>query len=267
MMPSPFPGMDPYIESPMLWSDFHNDLASEIRAQLNRHIQPRYFARLTPYVTYDSVDIGQVYRIIPDVGISQPQPPSESSATVTATITPPLVESLVPLEMPLRLHRVEIRTTETQQLVTVIEILSPVNKRPSHRAYLAYQRKRRDILRSEVHLVEIDLLRGGERPPLETPVPTAPYYVIVSRQERRPRAGVWPIQLADRLPVLPVPLLAPDPDVPMPLGEAVASVYERGAYAQQIDYTQPPPPPALSDADAVWVKTLLGQLAQDEPSA
>ncbi len=266
-MPSPFPGMDPYIESPMLWSDFHNDLASEIRAQLNRHIQPRYFARLTPYVTYEIVEIGQTYGIRPDVGVSQLQPSPAPSMTATAIITPPLAESLVPFETPLRFHRVEIHATETQQLVTVVEILSPVNKRPSHQAYLAYQRKRRDILRSEVHLIEIDLLRGGERPPLERPVPTAPYYTILSRQERRPRVDVWPIQLADRLPVLPVPLLAPDPDVPMSLGESVASVYERGAYAQQIDYTQPPPPPALSEADASWVKTLLGQPAPDEPKA
>lgn len=95
----------------------------------------------------------------------------------------------------------------------------------------------------------------------------APYYVIVSRQEQRPRVNVWPIQLADRLPVLPIPLLAPDPDVPMPLGEAVANVYERAAYARQIDYTQPPPPPALSEADAAWIKTLLGHLASDEPRA
>src|SRR5687768_3524330 len=118
MMPSPFPGMDPYIESPILWSDFHNDLASEIRAQLNRHIQPRYFARLTPYVTYEIVEIGQSYGIRPDVGVSQLQPPVAPSMTATATMTPPPVESLVPLETPLRFHRVEIHTTETQQLVT-----------------------------------------------------------------------------------------------------------------------------------------------------
>ncbi|MDH3604830.1 MAG: DUF4058 family protein, partial [Candidatus Tectomicrobia bacterium] len=132
------------------------------------------------------------------------------------------------------------------QLVTVLEVLSPVNKRPSHEAYQAYQRKRRDRLRSEVHLLEIDLLRGGERPPLGGPIPPAPYYIVLCRGERRPTAEVWPIQLADRLPVLPVPLVKPDPDVPLDVGEVVASVYERGAYAQQIDYTQPPPPPSLS---------------------
>ena len=258
-MPSPFPGMDPYIETPELWSDFHNNLASEIQAHLNRLIQPHYFARLTPYVTYEVVEVGQVHGVRPDVGVWQLQTlPGESQAS-TATSAPAPVESLVTLEIPLRLQRVEIRATASQQLVTVAEILSPVNKCPSHDAYLAYQRKRRDILRSEVHLLEIDLLRGGERPPLARPVPAAPYYVVLSRANRRPTVEVWPIQLADRLPVLPVPLLEPDPDVPLDLGAVVASVYERGAYASQIDYQQPPPPPALSKPEDDWLRTVLHQ--------
>jgi Protein of unknown function (DUF4058) len=256
-MPSPFPGMDPYIESPELWSDFHNNLASEIQAQLNRHIQPHYFARLTPYVTYEVVEIGQAYGIRPDVGVWHLEPAPTASASSTATFSAPPVESLVALEIPLRLHRVEVRATDQQQLVTVIESLSPVNKRPGHQAHLAYHRKRRNLLHSEVHLLEIDLLRGGERPPLERPVPPAAYYVVLSRAERRPRVDVWPIQLRDRLPVLPVPLLAPDPDVPLDLGVAVASVYERGAYAQQIDCRQSPPPPPLANAEAEWLAVVL----------
>jgi hypothetical protein len=256
-MPSPFPGMDPYIESPALWSDFHSDLASEIRAQLNRLIQPRYFARLTPYVTYEVVEVGEVHGVRPDVGVWHVHLQPGEAHTGVATMAPAPVESLVALEIPLRLHQVEIRGTAAQQLVTVIEILSPVNKRPSHEAYLDYQRKRRDFLRSQVHLLEIDLLRGGERPPLERPVPLAPYYVMLSRAERRPTVHVWPIQLTDRLPGLPVPLLEPDPDVPLDLGAAVASVYERGAYASQIDYAPPPPPPALSEAETNWLDTLL----------
>jgi Protein of unknown function (DUF4058) len=255
-MPSPFPGMDPYIESPELWSDFHNNLASEIQAHLNRHIQPRYFARLTPYVTYEVVEIGQAHGIRPDVGVWHLAPAPATSTTSTSTISAAPVESLVALEIPLRLHRVEIRTT-AQQLVTVIEILSPVNKRPGHQAHLAYHRKRRNLLHSEAHLLEIDLLCGGERPPLERPVPPAVYYVVLRRAERRPRVDVWPIQLWDRLPILPVPLLAPDPDVALDLGAAVASVYERGAYAQQIDYRQSPPPPPLGNAEAEWLAELL----------
>ena len=256
-MPAPFPGMDPYIESPMLWSDFHNNLASEIRAHLNRHIQPRYFARLTPYVTYEVVEISETYGVRPDVGVGQLEPAPPAAAPSTATIAVAPVESLVALEIPLRLHRVDIRTTDKQQLVTVVEILSPVNKRPGHQAHLAYQRKRRHILHSAVHLLEIDLLRGGERLPLERPVPPAAYYVVLGRMERRPKVDVWPIQLWNRLPVLPVPLLAPDPDVALDHSAAVASVYERGAYVQQIDYHQDPPPPSLPNAQAEWLAELL----------
>lgn len=153
--------------------------------------------------------------------------------------------------------QIEIRTAAAQQLITVIEILSPVNKRPGHEAYRDYRRKRRDLLRSSAHLLEIDLLRGGERPPLEQPVPPAPYYVVLSRADHRPTVEVWPIQLADRLPVLPVPLLEPDPDIPLDLGAAVRSVYERGAYGRQIDYRQPPPPPPLGKEEAEWLNGLL----------
>jgi hypothetical protein len=249
--------MDPYIEQPELWSDFHGDLASEIRARLNQRIQPRYFARLTPYVTYEVIEVAEVRGIQPDVGIWQPQPPAGEPLVGVLTIAPPLAESLIPLELPLHLYSVEIRTTDTQQLITVIEILSPVNKRPGHEAYLDYRRKRRDLLRSSAHLMEIDLLRGGERPPLERPVPIAPYYVVLSRADRRPTVHVWPIALQDKLPVLPVPLLEPDPDVPLDLGATVASVYERGAYGRQIDYRQPPPPPPLSEEEAIWADKLL----------
>jgi hypothetical protein len=201
--------MDPYLEAPQRWLDFHNDLAAEMRAALNRVIQPRYFAQLSPYVTYEVLD------------------------------------------------RVEVRTTDAEQLVTLIEILSPANKRPGHDAYLEYQRKRRELLRSPVHLMEIDLLRGGSRPPLEEPVPPASYYVVLSRAPRRPRVEVWPIQLRDRLPVLPVPLLEPDADAPLDLGAAVASVYERGAYETRLRYDEPSPPPPLSEEERARVDALL----------
>jgi hypothetical protein len=95
----------------------------------------------------------------------------------------------------------------------------------------------------------IDLFREGRRLPLERPVPVAPYYVVLSRVERRPYVDVWPIQLCEKLPAVPVPLVDPDPDVALDLGAVVAAVYERGGYATLIDYSQPPPPP-LSEAEA-----------------
>lgn len=107
------------------------------------------------------------------------------------------------------------------------------------------------------HLIEIDLLRGGARPPLEEPVPPAPYYVMLSRENKRPRVEVWPIQFYDKLPVLPVPLLQPDPDAKLDLGMVVAQVYERGGYASIIDYQQLPPPPRLSETDSQFVAHIL----------
>jgi len=267
-MPSPFPGMDPYLESPELWSDFHNNLASRIQAQLNPLIQPNYFARTTPHVTYDVIEVSakQPYGkpldsktkgIYPDVSVWQR---GDTQNSVTAIAIPPApVESRVKLEVPLRFYNVEIRHTENKSLITVIEILSPVNKRPSHESYASYQRKRRDLLRSSTHLLEIDLLRGGTRPPLETKIPQAPYYVVLSRATDRPRVAVWPIQLQDELPLLPVPLFEPDPDVPLDLKQAVATIYEESAYALEIDYQQPPPPPTFAEEEANWLRERLNQ--------
>ena len=126
------------------------------------------------------------------------------------------------MEIPVRLYRVEIRTVGVEELVSVIEILSPVNKRRSHPACAEYRRKRQALLRSSVHLTEVDLLRGGERPPLEERVSQAPYYIMLSRSEHRPEVQVWPVQLGVRLPVVPVPLLEPDPDASLDLNALVA---------------------------------------------
>ncbi|MEK7327580.1 MAG: DUF4058 family protein, partial [Chloroflexota bacterium] len=170
---------------------------------------------------------------------------------------PPVAESAVAYEVPLRLYTVEIHAVENMELVTAIEILSPVNKRRGHDAYVDYLRKRRDLLRSSVHLMEIDLLRAGERPPLEKPVPPAPYYITLSRANLRPKVDVWAIQLADSLPRLPVPLREPDPDSVLDLQASLLAVYEQGGYDMLIDYRQPPPPPKLSDMEMEWIGELL----------
>lgn len=263
-MPSPFPGMDPYIEQPSLWGDFHNNLASQIQAQLNPQIRPNYFARLIPYVTYETVAIGTKQGSYPDVSVFQatrPLPPPfiASTGTPMAVLEPPTaVESEVEIDFPFRQHSVEIYTAVDQELVTVIEILSPVNKRVGHEAYQHYLEKRRHILRArQVHLLEIDLLRGGKRPPLTRPVPEAPYYVMLSRTETRPRVKVWPIQIYEPLPIIDVPLRQPDPDVPLDLGGAVAAVYDLGAYDVQLDYQDAPPLPKLSEEQTRWVQQLL----------
>ncbi|RLT41114.1 MAG: DUF4058 family protein [Chloroflexi bacterium] len=258
-MPSPFPGMDPYIEQSRLWVDFHSNLASEIQAELNRQIRPVYFARLTPYTTYEAIELFRSRRqaIRPDVGVMR-EAAAPYYAGDVAVLDPP-IENEISMDDLLDFLGVEILRSGDEQLITAIEILSPVNKRPGHDAHWDYRRKRRDLLHSDVHFLEIDLLRGGERSPLERPVPVAPYYVSLSRVGQRPFISVWPISLSSRLPTIPVPLAGADPDAILNLGQIVASVYERGGYDAQIDYRQPVPPPALTDEEAAWVDRLLNR--------
>lgn len=244
--------MDPYLEQPGIWPEFHNNLAAEIQGYLNQRIRPRYIARQAPVATYVAVAVVPARVVKPDVSVWRSQTGGGASHCATATLTPPAVEASIPLEYEVELFSVEVRTVGSGELVTAIEILSPVNERPGHDACRDYHRKRRALLRSDANLLGIDLLRAGERPPVEPPPPPAPYYVVLSRASDRPRAPVWPIQVTDPLPVVPVPLLDPDPDAALDLQEVVTLAYERGGYDSAIDYSSTPPPP-WSTAEAAWI--------------
>lgn len=256
-MSSPFPGMDPYIEDPEVWGDFHAALATEIRTQLNRTIQPRYVARLIPHTTYEVVEISETRAVRPDIAVWMPKPPQGTMAELATVATPAPVRGTITQELPLELLTIEVRKTGTLELVTAIGILSPVNKRASHDGYSDYRRKRREILRSSAHLLEIDLLRGGERLPIQGNIPSAPYYITLSRVEHRPSAEVWPIQLWDELPIIPVPLRSPDADAQINLDAAITTLYEQGGYATLIDYHRPPPVPKLSKEQNQWLDEYL----------
>ncbi|HLE29399.1 MAG TPA: DUF4058 family protein [Anaerolineales bacterium] len=255
-MAAPFPGMDPYLEHPNIWEDFHSNLATEIQSQLNPSLRPRYYAALIPRVTYDEVLIEEKPRLVkPDVSVFRVS--DQPMSGVAATIASAPVTGRAAMELPVNLYTVEIREAESGMLVTAIEILSPVNKRPGHEAFLEYRQKRRALLRSGAHLMEIDLLRAGRRPPLETPWPDSPYVICLSRVERRPKVEIWPLPIQEPVPVLPVPLNAPDPDVPLDLGRAIQSIYDRAAYDIRIDYTQPPPKPDLTPEETAWLDAHL----------
>lgn len=173
----------------------------------------------------------------------------------------PLLGHVV-LEEPIKLYSVEIRQDATGLLVTAIEILAPVNKRPSHEAFEDYRRKRRDLLRSSAHLMEIDLLRAGHRSPLVTPLPEAPYFIFLHRADRRPEVEIWHLRFQNPVPLLPVPLLEPDPDVPLDLGRAIQSIYDAAAHDLRLDYSQPPPKPDRARDDAEWVTAQLQSIRE-----
>jgi hypothetical protein len=166
---------------------------------------------------------------------------------VSVTAPSPALDDIVPR------YGVEIRRTADQRFVTAIEILSPGDKCGQGGDYAL---KRHKLLASPAHLVEIDLLRAGERFPVGCPLPSMPYFVFLSRVNQRPEAAAWPIALAAPLPVVPIPLDAGDPDVALDLQAALSKLHDEMGYDLSVNYTRPPPGPLAPD-EAVWVDERL----------
>lgn len=256
-MPSPFPGMDPYLEG-YLWPDVHHSLATQIRDQLMPQLRPRYVARIEIQVVVDESAEGEVGIMYPDVEIvrsqrwqSPPSAPNFRGGVLVAeapTATPVSVMVLLP---EVRLSSVEIYDTVQNQLITSIEILSPVNKRGP--GLTKYRDKWRQLRDANIHILEIDLLRRGQRPLLHSNIPDSPYRITLLRAGSN-KVGVWTVNVADPLPTLPIPLRQPDADVTLDLGLAIQTIYDRAAYDLSIDYTDAPPPPALAPEDLVWAR-------------
>jgi hypothetical protein len=250
--------MDPYLEAPEIWRGFHHSLADEIKAQLNTVLSPRYYADVEVRTVLEEVGIAATKTVYPDAAILETIVATPSSAMAVAIPAAP-IQRLAMLPEEHRLRTVQVRETATDTLVTAIEILSPVNKRGDG-LYL-YRAKRKSLLRADVHLIELDLLRGGERPGWEVQEPAlvCEYMVLVNRAfcgDIR-RSEIWPVALDEPLPLCPVPLLPPDADAPLSLGKVVVQVYQRAAYTRRIDYTLPVPPPPLRPAMQRWLAAHL----------
>lgn len=250
-MPSPFPGMDPYLEGSM---GVHSQFIAEIARQLAPQLRPRYLALMNERFVTEvpegiTVTTGVIY---PDVGLTHAGADVTGGAGTAVATGPLRLVTVIPSRIP---HfTVEIRDVANHQLVTVIEVLSPTNKRGKGRE--EYLSKRERILLSTTHLIEIDLLRKGQRLPMREPLPHAPYFVFVSREEARPVTEVWPVNFTQPLPRVPVPLLAGDPDAWLDLQQAYATVYDLIGYDLLVDYTKAPEV-ALPEAARDWADKLL----------
>ncbi|MCA9930598.1 MAG: DUF4058 family protein [Anaerolineales bacterium] len=261
-MPSPFPGMDPYLEGSE-WHSFHVELSAELARQLAPKLRPKYTARAVRRFVMDSsgeISIATSKRTtIPDAGIFKVH---EQVAIYAAFTVPDPVQiaTIIPEKVPL--YSVEIRDVGERELVTAIEILSPTNKRGE--GYKEYVNKRNQILSSNTHLLEVDLLRRGQRVPMRQPLPDTPYFVFLSRVERRPMLDVWPIQMQNRLPIVPVPLLAGDKDVSLDLQLALNTVYDDFSYDLSIDYSQLPDV-VLEGETAVFAQAVLQKAGIVQP--
>ena len=253
-MPSPFPGMDPFLEGP-LWNSFHAQFCSEIARRLTPSLGPRYIALVEERLVVDTLDgVSIATRVMqPDVTAAGMHGDRNTGTTVLEA--PMCLATVMETEMPM--HFVEIRNVANMVVVTVIELLSPSNKAGEGRA--DYLRKRRSILNSDVNLVEIDLLRGGQRVPMRAPLPDFPYFALLHRAGLRPLADVWPIGLQEPLPPIPIPLLAPDADVELHLQRAFEGAFNSVGYERAIDYLRPLNPQFI-ETDAAWVTSVVSSI-------
>jgi uncharacterized protein DUF4058 len=264
-MKSPFPGMDPYIETCGLWEDFHFLFIGSIYRAI-APVLPRGYTIETAtraYIVLMEAEGKKSHLMKPDVTVTEPlgrKKPRRKNGGV-AIATPPTAVQSVPMRAflaeKIKENFIEIYAEgEDRVLVTCIEVLSPTNKRPKTEGWTEYLRKRQALLLGQANLIEIDLLRGGRKLPMVDRWPDCPYTLLVSRQVDAPNCRVWPASFQQRLPAIPVPLADPDPDLSLDLQPLIDGIYELGRYDERIDYARPLNP-ALSAADAAWVRKQL----------
>lgn len=245
--------MDPYLEG-HLWPDVHNSLAYLISVQLTPRVGDPYTVQMSNYTVEDTSpgeDVGIMY---PDVEVFHRV--KEPEVAYTKPITPEtlVLPAIKPVEV--RIPVVEIWDRKHNKLITAIEILSPVNKRRP--GLQPYREKRLRLHDAGVHLIEIDLLRRGERPLVHPYLPKSHYLVSLLRAGSG-QTQIWALDVKDPLPVIPVPLKHPDRDTFLDLEKALKDLYEQRDLGKAIDYAETPPPPAFSAADVEWMKEILNR--------
>jgi hypothetical protein len=245
--------MDPHLEHPSLWPDVHNRLLAALADDLSARVAPRYYVGLERR-TYllkadDLVFIGR-----PDIAIASATDVSGSAPHLVATSVT-VLEVDVPMQDEVSENFLEIHEVKTGKLVTVLELLSPVNK--LHRqGREEYEWKRGSIFRTWTNLVEIDLLRAGEPMPVVGVQVQSDYRILVSRGLQRPHASLIAFSLRQPIPAFTLPLLSGDDEPEVALNRILHLLYQRARFDLRLDYAQPPIPP-LAEADATWARTLM----------
>lgn len=148
----------------------------------------------------------------------------------------------------------EVREVKTGKAITAIEILSPKNKKTGE-GKEAYLRKRRRILQTQTHLIEIDLLRTNSTF-LYHHTPVSDYHILISRSQDRPSADLYNFSVRDRIPDIPIPLRPNEVEPILDLQTILQQIYQRGRYDMAIDYAQQPEP-TLNEVDLIWAKELV----------
>ncbi len=257
-MPSPVPGMNPYLEQPDVWHDFHQRFVPRIAESLATPIRPGYITKVDEHVYIHELP-GDERMLLgrPDIAVAHSGQRQANTAVVHAVDAPAF--GVIPLGID-AVHEsfIEIRDRETREVVTVIELLSPTNKTPGADRE-QYVGKRIAILACNTHLVEIDLVRGGERMPVHD-LPACDYVVLVSRSYERPRVELWPFTLREPLPLIPVPLRMGDRDATLDLGRLFQEQFDAAGYEDYVYRNSPQPP--LGRSDAEWTSQQIAPIGR-----
>jgi len=267
-MPSPFPGMDPYLENRSVFPDFHDGFIAYLREAIQPRLPEPYYAALGRRAW---VEISERF-VGPDVNVIAPgshRLPSRSHIssieTATMEVTQPVVVTVPHDEQSETLVEIYIGRGSDRRLVTALEVLSPINKQPGEKGRDLYLRKQAELLDSQCHLVEIDLLRGGTHTTavpedrLKKKVPSFAYHVCSHLFDHFEDFLIYPIQLADPLPTISIPLLPGDGEVPVSLQQVFERTYAAGPYYREIDYSENVPLPKLTTEQMQWVKERVGR--------
>ncbi len=265
-MPSPFPGMDPFLETNPIFQELHTQMLAEMQALLQPQLRPKYVARLERHLSEGSVwDAPQgavsLERKEPDVTVvSRSGRKHTGSTAVLAQPAASAAEELDADELALRKQRrIVIYVHDRPRLaVTGIELLSPGNKQAGAVAQARYLEKRASALHGGLHWVEIDLLRGGVRPRIPVPLPESADYLSYVAQATPTGWNhlLYAWALRDPLPMLPIPLLSED-QAQLDLGKCFAVAYDRIGADTEVDYGAAPPPPPLRRSDTTWMGQML----------
>jgi hypothetical protein len=256
-MPNPFPGMNPFLEAPAFWEEFHAVLITECLYQLSDRLPDSYIARIHERVFSISISDDAARQYIPDVMVARRKSAqtehSFTDAGGTAVLARPVtIRSTDDLEI--REGYIEILRMPDRELVSSIELLSPANKVGEGAG--VYSDKRRALVARGIHVVEIDLLLRGPRTKLAEPLPPGDYFGMVFRGDRRPDVDVYSWSLQDPLPPIPIPLKGINESVNLALAEAFASAFDRGRYDRKLSYALPWPI-ALTLAQTQWINDRL----------
>jgi hypothetical protein len=255
--------MNPYLEQSHIWRDFHNSFLVTLRAALTPRVAPRYHVEYEESLYIDPTGDEPRLFAVADTAVADPvsDEGGTSGGPASAVVLAAPVTVTVPGVTRKKARRLVVRDSNSQEVVTVIELLSPSNKTAGADRD-KYLEKRGEVLTSAAHFVELDLLRGGQRMPIR-PRPECDYYVLVSRAWQRPQMGLWPVNLRDPLPALPIPLHRGEPEPLIELKPVLDRTYDDAGYARRI-YRTPPEPP-LSPADVEWARAFIPPSAPAAP--